>query len=86
MSSGIATELPPEILALLPPEIISASNMLTLPVMIAITLLISIPFALAGYWVARKRGLNVRYWTLLGLVLGPLVLPFLLFAKKKSGT
>ena len=86
MSSEITTALPPEILALLPPEMVSILDMLTLPVMIAITLLISIPFALAGYWVARKRGLNVRYWTLLGLVLGPLVLPFLLFAKKKSGT
>ena len=83
MSSKIAAELPPEILALLPPEMVSTLDMLTLPVVIAITLLISIPFALAGYFVARKRGLSVRYWTLLGLVLGPFVLPFLLFAKKK---
>ena len=54
-----------------------------LPMLIVTSLLISIPFALAGYWVARKRGLSVRYWTLLGLALGPFVLPFLLFAKKK---
>ena len=84
MSSEIVTDLPPEILALLSPEMVSALDMLTLPVLIATTLLLSIPFALAGYWVARKRGLSVRYWTLLGLALGPLVLPFLLFAKKKA--
>ena len=84
MSSEITTKLSPEVLALLPPEMVSTLDMLTLPVMIAITLLISVPFALAGYWVARKRGLNVWYWTLLGLVLGPFVLPFLLFARKKS--
>lgn len=84
MSSEITTKLSPEMLALLPPEMVSTLDMLTLPVLLATTLLFSVPFALAGFWVARKRGLNVRYWTLLGLVLGPLVLPFLLFARKKS--
>lgn len=54
-----------------------------LPMMILSTLLISVPFAIAGYWIARKRGLNVRYWTILGFALGPFVLPFLLLAKKK---
>ena len=67
--------MPPELAA----EIASA-----LPMLIISSLLISIPFALAGYWVARKRGLSVRYWTILGLALGPFVLPFLLFAKKKK--
>lgn len=62
----------------MPPEITAA-----LPMLIITSLLISVPFALAGYFVARKRGLSVRYWTLLGLVLGPFVLPFLLFARKK---
>ncbi len=84
MPSEIASELPPEILALLPPETVSALSMLTLPVLIVGSLLISLPFALAGYWVARKKGLNVRYWTILGFALGPFVLPFLLFVKKKN--
>lgn len=63
----------------MPPEIAAA-----LPMLIISALLISIPFALAGYFVARKRGLSVRYWTMLGFVLGPLVLPLLLFAKKRG--
>ncbi len=75
--------MPPETLALLPPEIISALTLLTSPTAIAASLLLQIAGALAGYFVARKRGLSVRYWTMLGLVLGPFVLPFLLFAKKQ---
>ena len=66
----------------MPPEL-AADNTAELPMLIITSLLISIPFALAGYFVARKRGLSVRYWTILGLALGPFVLPFLLFAKKK---
>ncbi len=67
--------MPPELAA----EITSA-----LPMLIITSLLISLPFALIGYLVARKRGLSVRYWTILGFALGPFVLPFLLFAKKKK--
>ena len=67
----------------MPPEL-AAEIASELPMLIVTSLLISIPFALAGYLVARKRGLSVRYWTILGLALGPFVLPFLLFAKKKK--
>lgn len=76
--------IPPEILALLPPEIISALTLLTSPAAIAASLLFQIAGAFAGYFVARKRGLSVRYWTILGLVLGLFVLPLLLFAKQKK--
>jgi hypothetical protein len=78
MPSESATALPPEVLALLPPEIISA-----LPLLAAASLLLQIAGALAGYWVARKRGLKIGYWTILGFALGPFVLPLLPFAKKK---
>ncbi|MBI3776947.1 MAG: hypothetical protein HY273_15620 [Gammaproteobacteria bacterium] len=66
----------------MPPEL-ATDIVAELPMLIFTSLLFSIPFALAGYWVARKRGLKVRYWTILGFALGPFVLPFLLFAKKK---
>lgn len=83
MPPELAAKLPPEILVLLPPEIIAALTILTSPMVVAASLLLQIAGALAGYFVARKRGLSVRYWTIFGLVLGPFVLPFLLFAKKK---
>lgn len=63
----------------MPPEIAAE-----LPMLIITALLISIPFAVVGYIVARKRGLRVRYWTVLGFLLGPFVLPLLFFAKKRG--
>ncbi len=84
MPPEIVTALPPELLAALPPEIVSVLAILTPSMLIFLSLLISVPFALTAYLVARKRGLRVRYWTMLGLILGPFVLPFLLFAKKKK--
>jgi len=76
--------VPPETLALLPPEIISALTILASPAAIAASLLFQIAGALVGYFFARSRSLSVRYWTILGLALGLFVLPFFLFAKKKK--
>lgn len=38
------------------------------------------------YLVAKKKGVNVALWSVLGLFLGPIPLIILAFKKKKSGT
>lgn len=34
------------------------------------------------YSVAKGKGANVRFWILMGLLLGPIAVPFVFFAKK----
>jgi hypothetical protein len=48
-----------------------------MPLLIALTL----TSALVCYFVARSRSADRRFWTVMGLLLGPLALPFVLFAR-----
>ncbi len=41
--------------------------------------------ALACYVVAKSRSANRRFWILMGLLLGPLAIPFVFFAKPVTG-
>ena len=38
-------------------------------------------FVYLGHSIARKKGLNPRFWGMMGAAFGPLMLPFLLLAK-----
>lgn len=33
------------------------------------------------FYVAKRRGLNTRFWVVMGLVFGPLAIPFVFMAK-----
>lgn len=37
-----------------------------------------------GHIIARKKGLNPRFWGFMGAAFGPLMLPFILLAKPKN--
>ncbi|MBC8211692.1 MAG: hypothetical protein H8E21_11560 [Gammaproteobacteria bacterium] len=38
-------------------------------------------FVYVGHVMARKKGLNPRFWGVMGGLLGPLVIPLILFSK-----
>lgn len=38
---------------------------------------------LVCYWIARTRSANRRYWVVMGLLFGPLAIPFVFFAKSE---
>lgn len=49
-------------------------------------LLILIPFGISlwvCHTVAKKRGLNLRFWHVMALMFGPLAIPFVFLAKPK---
>ncbi len=45
-------------------------------------LIFSILCVYVCYSVAKGKGANVRFWVIMGLLLGPLAVPFVFFAKK----
>jgi hypothetical protein len=45
-------------------------------------LIFSIVCVYICYSVAKGRGANVRFWVIMGLLLGPFAVPFVLFSKK----
>jgi hypothetical protein len=51
-------------------------------VLLVITIVISLLFALMLYGLAVWRGVNRRYWTIMGFLFGPFVIPFIFFAKR----
>lgn len=51
--------------------------------MLYLILALTLFSAAACYAVARKKGLDRRYWLILGLLVGPLALPFVLLARPK---
>jgi hypothetical protein len=52
-----------------------------MPGLIFITLL----SALACYLVAKSRSADRRFWLVMGLIFGPLAIPFVFFAKPRGG-
>jgi predicted permease len=52
-----------------------------MPGLILVTLL----SALACYFLAKSRSADRRFWALMGLFLGPLAIPFVFFAKPRTG-
>jgi NhaP-type Na+/H+ or K+/H+ antiporter len=47
-------------------------------------IIISLLSVLACYLIARSRSANIPFWVLMGLLLGPLAIPFAFFAKPKT--
>ena len=45
---------------------------------------ISIGIALVPYFIAAQRGSNKTFWLIMGLVFGPLAIPFVFFAKTRK--
>jgi len=46
-------------------------------------ILITLLSATVCYFIARKRSADPVYWVVLGLLLGPLAIPFVCFAKPR---
>ncbi len=53
---------------------------MSLQVVLVLTTLVSI---VACHLIAKKRGLKPVFWDVMGLVFGPLAIPFVCFAKPK---
>lgn len=51
--------------------------------MLYLILAVTLFCAAACYAVARRRGLDRRYWLILGLLAGPLALPFVFLVRPK---
>jgi len=49
-----------------------------------IIIIIPIGCAVLLWFMADKRGLNTLHWAIMGAVLGPLAIPFIFLAKKKT--
>jgi hypothetical protein len=49
-----------------------------------ISILISLAFAYLLGYMAQRRGASFTFWAVMGAVLGPLAIPFLLLAKSKK--
>ena len=39
---------------------------------------------LLAYYIAKEKGLNVKFWVIMAIILGLLVLPFIFFTKNNS--
>ena len=50
-----------------------------MPVLIVVAVLGSV---LLCYWIARKRGANVKFWVIVSALFGPLAIPFVFFSKR----
>ena len=49
------------------------------------SVILSIPFILSAiicHYVAKQRGANVAFWGVMGLVFGPLAIPFVFLSKE----
>jgi len=49
-----------------------------------VILLLILASTVVCYFVAKQRGAKVSYWVALGVVLGPLAIPFVFMAKPDS--
>jgi len=47
-------------------------------------LLITLASVVICYWIARSRSADPVFWAFLGLLLGPLAIPFVFFSKPKT--
>ncbi len=50
----------------------------------AILLTLSLLSMLLLYLIAGRRGANRKFWVIMGLLFGPLALPFVFFSRKKN--
>jgi hypothetical protein len=51
--------------------------------MIAALIIVSLLSMLVCYLISRSRSANRPYWAIMGLLLGPIAIPFAFFAKPK---
>lgn len=55
----------------------------TLPMPAVLTFVVLLSVAVC-YAVAKSRSADTRFWSLLGLLLGPLAIPFVFFSRPKG--
>jgi len=46
--------------------------------------MLSLGVALIPYFIASKRGASKNFWLVMGLIFGPLAIPFVFFAKTRD--
>ncbi len=54
--------------------------------MIAVLVIVTMLSMLSCYMIAKVRSADRFFWTLMGLLLGPLAIPFAFFARPKAPT
>ena len=47
-------------------------------------ILISVLFGILLYYMAGRKGYNKQFWIIMGILFGPLALPFIILGKKKD--
>lgn len=47
-------------------------------------ILISVLFGILLYYMADRKGYNKQFWIIMGILFGPLALPFIILGKKKD--
>lgn len=52
--------------------------------MLPALILVTLGSILILYTVARERGANRKFWIIMGLLFGPLAIPFVFFSKRKA--
>lgn len=50
----------------------------------AAVILISVLFGVLLYYMAGRKGYNKQFWLIMGILFGPLALPFIILGKKKN--
>jgi hypothetical protein len=50
----------------------------------AILIIISACFGVLLYYLAGKRGYNKQFWLIMGILFGPIPLPFIFLGKRKN--
>lgn len=49
--------------------------------MLAVLIIITIACAITCHYLAKKRGANPVFWSVMGIAFGPLAIPFVFLAK-----
>lgn len=52
--------------------------------MIAVLVIVTLLSMVVCYLIARSRSANRQFWVVMGLLLGPLAIPFAFFSKPKT--
>ena len=47
-------------------------------------ILISVLFGILLYYMADRKGYNKQFWIIMGILFGPLALPFIILGEKKD--
>lgn len=48
--------------------------------MLGLAILVTMVSMMSAYSMAKKKGANQKFWVLMALLFGPLILPFILFS------